>query len=110
MSRAITSLPLPDSPWRKTVASVAATRTAAVRTRCHAGDGPIAPASGQSLHPLVELAMPCLIAPSCDSHERFNHQRKASAIARWYVPYESVANTKVLAIPSSDRSHAAGLL
>src|SRR5262245_3116446 len=109
MSRAITSLPLPDSPCRKTVASVAATRTAAVRTRCQAGDDPIAPASGQPLRPSVELGSDRVMATSCNL-PRLKHQRDARAIARWYVPYESVAGTKVSPIPSSDRSHAAGLL
>src|SRR5262245_7788292 len=40
MNRATTSLPVPDSPWRQVVASVAATRAARLSTCCHATDVP----------------------------------------------------------------------
>src|SRR6266850_1866291 len=42
MNRAMTSLPVPDSPCRNTVVSVAATRSACASTRSHVPVRPIA--------------------------------------------------------------------
>src|SRR5262245_51185027 len=58
----MTSLPVPDSPCRKTVASVGATRAAAPSTACQAGEEPSAVVRstnvwviGSSLIPRTEL-------------------------------------------------------
>src|SRR5262249_61659104 len=62
-----TSLPVPDSPCRRTVASVGATRSAAKRTACQAGEEPIA---------VVRSPSDCLIASSHVPSDALEHARE----------------------------------
>src|SRR5215471_8756112 len=79
MSSATTSLPVPDSPSRKTVASVVATLTAAAITACQAGEVPIALVRFVVIASLREIVARTFDHARCDEH----HWTNVSGIRRY---------------------------